>query len=126
MKAAPLQVRMSYFEAICLKSTLEDINKIRITSSTSNDVIILMEFSEKFYQKLFNHALKSKEKAVKYTIPISVARALHSRLLRDTSQKWNEGLQSILNALDQQLVNLGIRPEFKKPSPAQVEDSSNQ
>jgi len=107
MTIQPVNLRLSFWEASNLKDFFLKLSTVKITADTRNEVIILLEFSEKFYTKCFAHGLKSQDKLVKYCFPLSVARILHHRLLHEP---YEMATQYVLSKLDQELTNRSLKP----------------
>lgn len=106
----PVNLRLSFWEASNLKDFFLKLSAVKITADTRNEVIILIEFSEKFYTKCFSHGMKSQDKLVKYSFPLSVARILHYRLRHEP---YEIATQYVLSKLDQELTNRSLKP-FKE------------
>ncbi|WP_254561815.1 hypothetical protein [Dyadobacter diqingensis] len=106
----PVKIRLAKHEAEQL--TMYVLNKsigILRNPDVRNDLIVLAEFSEKLQNKFRSHRQKPTNKPVVYTIPLSVARILH---LRFQKEDITPVLQWVLASLDQELVNMSMKPKF--------------
>jgi len=103
----PVTLKLAFYEANYLRGHLIGVCAIKLKPQTSNDVIVLAEYFEKFQSACASHGLRRPDKVVPYRLPLSVARIFHERLL---SVQYCDACQSILSKLDQQLTNRGLKP----------------
>lgn len=76
-----------------------------------NDLIVMAEYYDKLFTKVFKHRNSYKTNLVVYNLPLSIARILHYRIQADCP---NDQMQKILLDLDQQLMNLNMKADFHK------------
>lgn len=74
-----------------------------------NELIVMAEYYDKLFLKVYKHQTKSGNKSVVYQLPLSISRILHARLQADP---WDTILQNVLASLDQELTNMGMKPNF--------------
>jgi len=78
-------------------------------ANVDNELIVMAEYYDKLFIKAVRHGIKPGNKPVVYQLPLSISRILHDRLQSDP---WDTILQNVLGSLDQELTNMGMKPNI--------------
>ena len=86
----------------CINGKLKDPN-------VRNELIVMAEYYDKLIIKVYRHQSKLGNKPVVYQLPLSISRILHARM---QVSHYDTILQNVLSSLDQELTNMGMKPNF--------------
>lgn len=102
-----IKVKLSRYEVCAIQLIMWQAAQRELRPDMRNETIILAENWQTWSRK---HEVADKRKLKTYTIALSLARILHDRLQRIPQTHIH---QSILDKLDQELTNIGMKPPFQ-------------
>lgn len=102
----PIKIKLSVFELIAITTIMEYARKLPLRPDMRTETILL---AENWMTWLKRTTSCEPYKVKRYSIPVSVARAIHSRLQQVPTNQAN---QSLLVKLDQELTNINLKPPF--------------